>query len=119
MAHPDVVVVIDELAEVDDGEAVRELTREGRAVGFHVIARAAEPVENVLNSRIKAYFPARLALPMNTVEESLNVLDRIGADVLGSGSALLLTGGSSEPDKVRLAAISDEEIAAIVNHWRG
>ncbi|GAA1739308.1 DNA translocase FtsK [Nonomuraea bangladeshensis] len=119
MAHPDVVVIIDELAEVDDGEAVRELTREGRAVGFHVIARAAEPVENVLNSRIKAYFPARLALPMNTVEESLNVLDRMGADMLGSGSALLLTGGSSEPDKVRLAAISDEEIAAIVNHWRG
>jgi hypothetical protein len=119
MAHPDVVVIVDELADLRDVEAVRELTREGRAVGFHVIARTAEPSERVLSSKVTAYFPARLALPVTTVEESLNVLGRMGADTLRPDSGLLLVGGDGTPNEVRLAAISDEEIAAIVSHWRG
>ncbi|MFI7038599.1 DNA translocase FtsK [Microbispora rosea] len=118
-AHPDVVVVIDELADIDDQDAVVELAREGRAAGFHVVARTARPSEVVLSSRVKGYFPARLALPMATADESIRVINRPGAEVLAPGSGLFLPRTSGEPQEIRLAAISEEEIAAIVNYWRG
>jgi serine/threonine protein kinase len=118
-AHPDVIVIIDELADVGDSAAVTELTREGRAVGFHVIARTAVPSEPVINGRIKGYFPARLALPMAAAEESLSILDRVGAESLRPGNGLFLAARSDMPCEIRLAAISDEEIAAIVSHWQG
>ncbi|MDA0635163.1 DNA translocase FtsK [Nonomuraea sp. MCN248] len=118
-AHPDVVVVIDELADIDDQDAVVELAREGRAVGIHVVARTARPSEIVLNSRVKGYFPARLALSMATADESIRVINRPGAEVLALGNGLFLRTTSGEPQEIRLAAISDEEIAAIVTYWRG
>ncbi len=118
-AHPDVVVVIDELADIDDQDAVVELAREGRAAGFHVVARTARPSEMVLSSRVKGYFPARLALSMDTADESIRVISRPGAEVLAPGSGLFLPRTSGEPQEIRLAAISDEEIAEIVNYWRG
>jgi serine/threonine protein kinase len=117
-AHPDVVVIIDDLAEVD-GKAMTELTREGRAVGFHVIARTAAPSNRALSGRVKGYFPARLALPLDTADDSLSILDRVGAESLRPGNGLFLDGRNSVPYEIRLAAISDEEIAAIVRHWRG
>ncbi|MFI7125726.1 DNA translocase FtsK [Nonomuraea sp. NPDC050153] len=119
LAHPDVIVVIDELTEVGDSEAIIELTREGRAAGFHVVARTAAPSEEVLNGRIKGYFSARLALTVATAEQSLSVLEHVGAESLRPGSGLFLASRSSLPYEIRLAAISDEEIAAIVSHWRG
>ncbi|MEO3807964.1 DNA translocase FtsK [Sphaerisporangium sp. B11E5] len=118
-AHPDVVVVIDELADIDDQDAVVELAREGRAAGFHVVARTSRPSEIVLSSRVKGYFPARLALSMATADESIRVINRPGAEGLAPGSGLFLLTTSSEPQEIRLAAISDEEIAGIVNYWRG
>lgn len=119
LAHPDVVVVIDELADIDTRQAIIELTREGRAVGFHVIARTAAPSDLVLTGPVKGYFPARLALPVVTAEESVNILDRSGAESLRSGEGLFLAGRGGVPYGISIAAITDEEIAAIVNHWRG
>ncbi|MEV0620263.1 DNA translocase FtsK [Nonomuraea sp. NPDC050404] len=119
LAHPDVVVAIDELTDIRDDEAVTELTREGRAVGFHVIARTAAPSERALSSRVKGYFSARLALPMASAEESLSILDRVGAESLRPGNGMFLGPANGVPSAIRLAAISAEEIAAIVRHWRG
>ncbi|MFI9597847.1 DNA translocase FtsK [Nonomuraea sp. NPDC052265] len=119
LAHPDVVVVIDELTKVGDSEAITELTREGRAVGFHIIARTAVPSQRELSGRIKGYFSARLSLPVATAEESVCILDRVGAESLRPGTGLFLAGRGRVPYEIRLAAISDEEIAAIVSHWRG
>src|SRR5690606_5350172 len=106
LVHPDVVVVIDELADISDAEAVVELTREGRAVGFHVIAHTAIPSQRVLNSRIKGYFPARLALPVSTAEESVSILDRMGAESLGPDEGLFSAERNGAPHKIRIAAIS-------------
>ncbi|MET8156728.1 DNA translocase FtsK [Sphaerisporangium sp. NPDC005289] len=119
LAHPEVVVVIDELADLGQDDAIIELVREGRAVGFHVIAHVAAPSDQVLNSRIKGYFPARLALPTTTAAESLCILDRLGAESLRPGNGLFLAGRNGPPYEIGLAMISDEEIRAVVDHWRG
>jgi S-DNA-T family DNA segregation ATPase FtsK/SpoIIIE len=73
----------------------------------------------VLSSRVKGYFPARLALSTATAGESIRVVNRPGAEILAAGSGLFLPTTGSEPQEIRLAVISDEEIAAIVNYWRG
>ncbi|MBB5075647.1 DNA translocase FtsK [Nonomuraea endophytica] len=117
LAHPDVVVVIDELAKLEDPEPVVELAREGRAVGFHVIVRTEKP--HVLSRRLKGYLPSRLALPMATAVESATVLDRAGAESLRPDEGLLVPGRGSEPYRIRLAMITDGEISEIVNHWQG
>ncbi|WP_327088229.1 DNA translocase FtsK [Nonomuraea sp. NBC_01738] len=117
MAHPDVVVVIDELANQEDPEQVVELAREGRAVGFHLIVRTAQP--DRLDGRLKGYLPSRLALPMQTADESISVIDRAGAESLSPGEALLVPDRGCEPHSIRLAAITDGEISEIINHWRG
>ncbi|MEU7877115.1 DNA translocase FtsK [Microbispora bryophytorum] len=117
LAHPDVVVVIDELAVVEDPDQVVELAREGRAAGFHLIARTANPY--VLSGRLKGYLPSRLALPSTTAEESACILDRPGAELLSPGEGLLVPDRGHEPREIRLATITNEEIREIVNHWRG
>ncbi|GII37040.1 DNA translocase FtsK [Planotetraspora phitsanulokensis] len=121
--HPHVLVVVDELAETmrlpSAEKAIRELTREGRAVGVHVIVRTTSSDERVITGQVKAYITARLALKVPTAEQSMRVLDQVGAESLRPGEGLLITGRKSMPYPLRLAAISNEEIAAIVNHWRG
>ncbi|MFC0554788.1 DNA translocase FtsK [Planotetraspora thailandica] len=123
LVHPHVLAVVDELAEpmrlASTEKAITELTREGRAVGVHVIARTASPDEHVITSRVKAYIAARLALRVPTTEQSMRVLDHMGAESLPPGEGLLVTGRNRRPSPLRLAAISSEEIAAIVSHWRG
>ncbi|MER5621971.1 DNA translocase FtsK [Streptosporangium sp. NPDC002544] len=117
LAHPDVVVFIDELAAVEDLGQVIELAREGRAAGFHLVVRTAKPY--VLNRRLKGYLPSRLALSVTTAGESTCVLDRPGAESLSPGEGLLVPGRGREPYEIRLATITDGEIREIVNHWRG
>lgn len=122
LAHPDLLVIVDELAEAireAPKEAIRELTREGRAVGIHVVARTASPTDDVITSQVTSYIPARLALPVSSVEESLRVLDRSGAESLLPGDGLFVSNSHQIPKRLRLAVISDEEISAIVTHWRG
>ena len=122
LAHPDVLVVIDELDEAvrrPSAEATfTELAREGRAVGVHLIARTASPNERAITSRIKGYIPARLALKVSSTEESMRILDRPGAEDLRAGEGLFVSGRYRTPEELRLAAISEEEIEAIVSHWR-
>ncbi|WP_170991098.1 serine/threonine protein kinase [Herbidospora galbida] len=115
LAHPDVVVVIDEIDDVSP-DSVVELTMEGRAVGFHVVARMGRPSEHADVSRVKGYFPARLALPLTSVEESIAVIDRAGAETLRTGTGLFSVHGG-QPGQIGLAAISDQEVAAIIGHW--
>lgn len=123
LAHPDVLVVVDELDEAVRRPSAEvtlvELVREGRAVGFHVIARTESPNERTISSRIKGYIPARLALKVSSPEESVRVLDRSGAEALRAGEGLFVGGRDHMPHELQLAAISKEEIEAIVSHWRG
>jgi len=121
--HPRILVVIDELDEfmrLPSAEStLAELVREGRAVGVHVVARTTSPNERTITNRVKGYIPARLALKAASVEESIRVLDQPGAQELWEGEALLIGARRRPIRELRLAAVTDEEIAAIVDHWRG
>lgn len=120
LAHPHILVVVNELTEARSAATeIDQLARLGKAAGVHVVLRTAHPNERTLTQQVKRYVPGRLALPVLSLQASLRLLDHAGAEALHQGEALLRSSGEDLPRLLHLARVSDEEIAAVVDHCRG
>ncbi|MEV2272925.1 DNA translocase FtsK [Nonomuraea africana] len=119
LPHPLILIVVNELTEVrSSAPEIDQLARLGKAAGIHVVLRTRHPDERTLAQRIKRYVPGRLGLPAPSPEASLQLLDHTGAEALHHGEAFLRPSGEDVPYLLRLAQVSDEEIAAVVDHCR-
>jgi S-DNA-T family DNA segregation ATPase FtsK/SpoIIIE len=122
---PYIVVVIDELADLmmvaqaEIENYIARLAQLSRAVGIHMILATQRPSVNVITGTIKANFPARIAFQVAQKTDSRTILDAIGADkLLGKGDMLYLAPSSSKLTRAQGAWTSDEEINAIVGHYK-
>lgn len=122
---PYIVVVIDELADLmmvaqaEIENYIARLAQLSRAVGIHMILATQRPSVNVITGTIKANFPARIAFQVAQKTDSRTILDAIGADkLLGKGDMLYLSPSSSKLNRAQGAWTSDEEINAIVEHYK-
>lgn len=122
---PYIVIVIDELsdlmlvAQVDVENAIARLAQMSRAVGIHMILATQRPSVNVITGTIKANFPARISFQVAQKVDSRTILDTSGADkLLGRGDMLILPPGSSKLIRAQGALTTDDDIIAIVEHWR-
>jgi S-DNA-T family DNA segregation ATPase FtsK/SpoIIIE len=112
----DVVIVIDEYADLvmsDRGKEIeRQLTliaQKGRAAGLHIILATQYPTADVVNSVVKANFPARVAFTMASAVNSRVVLDSAGAEKLaGRGDGILSVPGRSV--RFQGSFVSDDEV---------
>ena len=118
---PYIVVVIDEVYDlfVDFGgrvlKTIGRLAQKGRAVGIHVIMCTQHPRAKILNSFIKANFPTKIALRLNSEFDSKLVIDNKEATKLvGKGDMLVSHRGVVE--RVQCALITSEEINNVCNH---
>lgn len=91
-----IVIVVDELADLMmGGRAVVEplivkIAQLGRAANIHLILATQRPTVDVCTGHIKANISARLALMTASARDSMNILDRKGAEELkGRGDGLL------------------------------
>lgn len=90
------VLVIDELADlmlrnkkVVEPMIVR-LAQMGRAANIHLILATQRPTVDVCTGHIKANIPSRIALQVASARDSMNIIDRKGAETLkGKGDALI------------------------------
>ena len=118
---PQVVVVIDELADLmlvaakEVEESICRVAQMGRAAGMHLIIATQRPSADVITGLMKANIPSRIAFAVASSLESRIILDTTGAEKLvGKGDMLYFPLGSGKPQRVQGCLISDEEVAAVV-----
>ncbi len=118
---PNIVVVIDELADLmlivgkKVEELVARLAQKARASGIHLILATQRPSVDVITGLIKANIPARIAFQVSAKVDSRTILDQNGAEsLLSHGDMLYLPAGTSTPDRVHGAFVSDREVHAVV-----
>ena len=118
---PQVVVVIDELADLmlvaakEVEESICRIAQMGRASGIHLIIATQRPSADVITGLMKANIPSRIAFAVASALESRIILDTQGAEKLvGRGDMLYFPLGSGKPLRVQGCLISDEEVARVV-----
>ncbi len=120
---PQVVVVIDELADLmlvaakEVEESICRVAQMGRASGMHLIIATQRPSADVITGLMKANIPSRIAFAVASAMESRIILDTQGAEKLvGRGDMLYFPLGSGKPTRVQGCLITDQEVASVVDY---
>ena len=118
---PQVVVIIDELADLmlvaakEVEESICRVAQMGRASGMHLIIATQRPSADVITGLMKANIPSRIAFAVASSLESRIILDVTGAEkLIGRGDMLYFPLGSGKPTRVQGCLISDQEVASVV-----
>ena len=117
---PQIVVVIDELADLmvvaakEVEESICRVAQMGRASGMHLVIATQRPSSDVITGLMKANIPSRIAFAVEGAINSRIILDASGAEKLvGKGDMLYAPLGQ---DRLRVQGcfISEEEVANVV-----
>ena len=119
---PQVVIVIDELADLmmvaskEVEESICRVAQMGRAAGMHLVIATQRPSADVITGLMKANIPSRIAFAVSSAMESRIILDQTGAEKLvGSGDMLYAPIGIGKPGRIQGAFVTDEEREQVVN----
>ena len=120
---PQVVVIIDELADLmlvaakEVEESICRIAQMGRAAGIHLIIATQRPSADVITGLMKANIPSRIAFSVASAMESRIILDTQGAEKLvGKGDMLYSPIGSGKPQRVQGCFVTDSEVEAVTNY---
>ncbi len=124
-ALPNIVVIIDELADLmmvvgkKIEELIARLAQKARAAGIHLILATQRPSVDVITGLIKANIPTRIAFQVSSRVDSRTILDQMGAEtLLGQGDMLYMPPGSAVPIRVHGAFVSDDEVHRVVEELK-
>ena len=124
---PQIVVVIDELADLmmvvgkKIEELIARLAQKARASGVHLILATQRPSVDVITGLIKANIPTRIAFQVSSKIDSRTILDQMGAEaLLGMGDMLYLSAPAqiTTPMRVHGAYVSDDEVHRVVEYLK-
>lgn len=118
---PDVVIVIDELADLmmtapDDVEtSICRLAQKARAAGMHLVIGTQRPSTDVITGLIKANIPSRIAFTVVSRVDSDIILGQSGAErLLGKGDMLYAPVSEIKPLRVQGAFVDGKkEVTAV------
>ncbi len=119
---PQIVVVIDELADLmlvaakEVEESICRIAQMGRAAGMHLVIATQRPSADVITGLMKANIPSRIAFAVSSAMESRIILDTPGAEKLvGKGDMLFAPLGQGKPKRVQGCFIDEDEVQAVVS----
>ncbi|MCC2657682.1 MAG: Cell division protein FtsK [Panacagrimonas sp.] len=122
---PNIVVVIDELADMmmvvgkKVEELIARLAQKARAAGIHLIVATQRPSVDVITGLIKANIPSRIAFQVASRVDSRTILDQQGAEtLLGHGDMLYRPIGASTVARVHGAFVDDHEVHKVVAYLK-
>jgi len=122
---PYLVVILDEFADLmlvaskDVEHAVCRLAQKARAAGIHLILATQRPSTDVITGVIKANFPGRVGMTVQSAIDSRVIIGGSGCEhLLNKGDALVMTPGSSSLQRVHGPFVTDVEIRRVVDHLR-
>ena len=120
---PQVVVIIDELADLmlvaakEVEESICRIAQMGRAAGIHLIIATQRPSADVITGLMKANIPSRIAFAVASAMESRIILDSQGAEKLvGKGDMLYAPIGGGKPQRVQGCFVTDAEVEAVAEY---
>lgn len=73
------LIIVDELAEIEDTDSIQRIARLGRALGFHMILATQRPDAKVLEGQIKANCPMKVSFKVINSVNSKIILDNVKA----------------------------------------
>jgi len=125
ISMPNIVVVIDELADLmmvagkKVEQLIARLAQKARAAGIHLILATQRPSVDVITGLIKANIPTRMSFQVSSKIDSRTILDQMGAEaLLGQGDMLYLAPGVGYPTRVHGAFVADDEVHRVVDYLK-
>ena len=122
---PQIVLIVDELADlmVTVGKEIevliQRLSQKSRAAGIHLIMATQRPSVDVITGVIKANLPTRISFNVTSRIDSRTILGEQGAEQLLGKGDMLYKPSSGAMVRVHGPFVSDEEVEAVAEHWRG
>lgn len=120
-----IIILIDEIGDLmmsqpeETERAITRLAQMARAVGMHLVIATQRPSVDVITGLIKANFPGRIAFAVASGVDSRVILDSVGAEhLMGKGDMLYQAPDAGAPRRLQGCYVSDEEVRAIVQHWK-
>lgn len=124
LIYPRVVIVIEEYATLLDSVEktrkeielqVRRISAVGRSSGYHMFVCTQNPLSSTLGSSLKANLSGRVALKVQSKDNSQVILDTSGAEkLLKNGDMLYFTEGG-EMKRLQAPYVSEPELQTLIN----
>lgn len=118
---PEIVIVIDELADLmmvaakEVETSICRIAQKARAAGMYLIVATQRPSADVITGIMKANIPSRIAFAVASQIESRIILDTTGAEkLIGKGDMLYAPLGEGKPQRIQGCFISNEEIENVI-----
>ena len=117
---PQIVVVIDELADLmlvaakEVEESICRVAQMGRAAGMHLVIATQRPSADVITGLMKANIPSRIAFAVASAMESRIVWIRRAQRSWSVGRHALCAVGAGKAKRVQGCFITDDEVQEVV-----